>query len=61
LRYVVTVNASLDGTTHRLGKRQLSYFEEDRIRGLPGARSASATEFIRLALCRNVLIGWASV
>lgn len=47
---VVTVNVSLDGTTHQLGKRQLPYFEEvlDRIRSLPGVRSASATEFLPL-------------
>jgi putative ABC transport system permease protein len=47
---IVTVNVSLDGTTHQLGKRQLPYFEEvlDRIRGLPGVRSVSATEFLPL-------------
>ena len=47
---VVTVNVSLDGTTHQLGKTQLPYFEEvlDRIRSLPGVRSASATEFLPL-------------
>jgi hypothetical protein len=47
---VVTVNVSLDGTTHQLDKRQLPYFEEvlDRIRNLPGVRSASATEFLPL-------------
>jgi putative ABC transport system permease protein len=47
---VVTVNVSLDGTTHQLGKRQLPYFEEvlDRIRSLPEVRSASATEFLPL-------------
>jgi putative ABC transport system permease protein len=46
----VTVNVSLDGTTHQLDKRQLPYFEEvlDRIRKLPGVRSASATEFLPL-------------
>jgi putative ABC transport system permease protein len=47
---VVTVNVSLDGTTHQLDKRQLPYFEEvlDRIRNLPGVHSASATEFLPL-------------
>lgn len=47
---VATVNVSLDGTTHQLDKRQLPYFEEvlDRIRKLPGVRSASATEFLPL-------------
>ncbi len=47
---VVTVGVSLDGTTHQLDKRQLPYFEEalDRIRRLPGVRSASATEFLPL-------------
>lgn len=47
---VVTVNISLDGTTHQLGKRQFPYFEVvlDRIRSLPGVRSASATEFLPL-------------
>jgi predicted permease len=47
---VVTVAVSLDGTTHRLDKRQLPYFEEvlDRIRSLPGVRAASATEFLPL-------------
>ena len=47
---VVTVGVSLDGTTHQLDKRQLPYFEEalERIRRLPGVRSASATEFLPL-------------
>jgi putative ABC transport system permease protein len=47
---VVTVNVSLDGTIHQLDKRQLPYFEEvlDRVRRLPGVRSASATEFLPL-------------
>jgi predicted permease len=47
---VVTVNVSLEGTTHQLDKRQLPYFEEvlDRIRKLPGVRTASATEFLPL-------------
>jgi putative ABC transport system permease protein len=47
---VVTIGVSLDGTTHQMDKRQLSYFEEvlDRIRRLPGVRAASATEFLPL-------------
>jgi len=47
---VVTVGVSLDGTTHQMNKRQLPYFEEalDRIRRLPGVRTASATEFLPL-------------
>ncbi|HXW57190.1 MAG TPA: ABC transporter permease [Candidatus Cybelea sp.] len=47
---VVTVSVSLDGTTHQLDKSQLPYFEEalDRIRRLPGVRTASATEFLPL-------------
>jgi putative ABC transport system permease protein len=47
---IVTVNISLDGTTHQVDKRQLPYFEEvlDRIRQLPGVRSASATDFLPL-------------
>jgi putative ABC transport system permease protein len=47
---VVTVSVSLDGTSHRTNQRQLPYFEEvlDRIRSLPGVRSASATEFLPL-------------
>jgi len=47
---IVTVAVSLDGTTHQLEKRQLPYFEEvlDRIRSLPGVRTASATEFLPL-------------
>jgi putative ABC transport system permease protein len=47
---VVTVGVSLDGTTHQLDKRQLPYFEEvlDRVRSLPGVRTASATEFLPL-------------
>jgi putative ABC transport system permease protein len=47
---VVTAGVSLEGTTHQLDKRQLPYFEEvlDRIRSLPGVRSASATEFLPL-------------
>ncbi|HMH08976.1 MAG TPA: FtsX-like permease family protein, partial [Terriglobales bacterium] len=47
---VVTVGVSLDGTTHQMEKRQLPYFEEvlDRVRSLPGVRTASATEFLPL-------------
>jgi len=47
---IVTVSVSLEGTTHQLEKRQLSYFEEvlDRVREIPGVRSASATEFLPL-------------
>ena len=47
---VVTVSVSLDGTTHQMDKRQLPYFEQvlDRIRSLPGVRTASATEFLPL-------------
>jgi len=47
---VVTVGVSLDGTAHQTAKRQLAYFDEvlDRIRRLPGVRTASATEFLPL-------------
>jgi putative ABC transport system permease protein len=47
---IMTVNISLDGTSHQLDKRELPYFEEvlDRIRQLPGVRSASATDFLPL-------------
>jgi predicted permease len=49
-RGIVTVNVSLDGTTHQTAKQRLHYFEEvlARIRNLPGVRSASATEFLPL-------------
>jgi predicted permease len=45
---LVTVNVSLEGTTHQLDNRRLAYFQEAlaRIRRLPGIRSASATEFL---------------
>jgi len=45
---LVTVNVSLEGTTHDAGGRRLAYFQEAlaRIRRLPGVRSASATEFL---------------
>jgi putative ABC transport system permease protein len=47
---IVTASVSLDGSDQQLNKRQLAYFEEviDRIRQLPGVRSASATEFLPL-------------
>jgi putative ABC transport system permease protein len=47
---VVTVGVSLAGRTHQTAKRQLAYFDEvlDRIRRLPGVRTASATEFLPL-------------
>ena len=50
IKGIVTVGVSLEGTTHQLNKRQLAYFEEvlDRVRGLPGVRAASATEFLPL-------------
>jgi len=50
VRNLVTVNVSLEGTTHQLDKRQLPYFEEvlNRIRHLTGVRAASATEFLPL-------------
>ncbi len=49
-RGIVTVNVSLDGTTHQTNKQRLHYFEEvlARLRNLPGVRSASATEFLPL-------------
>jgi putative ABC transport system permease protein len=50
VRNLVTVNVSLEGTTHQLDNRQLPYFEEvlNRIRQLTGVRAASATEFLPL-------------
>jgi len=47
---VVTAGVSLDGTTYELEKHRLPYFEDvlGRIRGLPGVRAASATEFLPL-------------
>ena len=47
---LVTASVSLDGTTRGANGRQLPYFEEalDRIRRLPGVRSASETEFLPL-------------
>lgn len=45
---LVTVNVSLEGTTHQLDDRRLAYFQEAlaRIRRLPAVRSASETEFL---------------
>lgn len=50
VKQVVTVNVSLDGTTHQLDKTQLPYFEDvlARVRRLPEVRAASATEFLPL-------------
>jgi putative ABC transport system permease protein len=47
---LVTVSVSLAGTTRGVKGHQLPYFEEtlDRIRRLPGVRSASETEFLPL-------------
>ncbi len=47
---LVTVSVSLMGTTHTGEGRGLAYFEDllERIRRLPGVRSASATEFLPL-------------
>ena len=47
---IATVSVSLDGTNYQSDDRQLPYFEEvlDRVRRLPGVRSASATEFLPL-------------
>jgi putative ABC transport system permease protein len=47
-RGLVTVNVSLEGTTHQLDDRRLAYFQEAlaRIRRLPGVHSASSTEFL---------------
>jgi hypothetical protein len=47
---LVTVNVSLQGTSHQGGGRSLAYFQEalTRVRRLPGVRSASATEFLPL-------------
>ena len=47
---LVTVNVSLEGTTHQGAGRGLAYFQEAlaRLRRLPGVRSASATEFLPL-------------
>jgi putative ABC transport system permease protein len=47
---IITASVSLASTTYQLDKRQLPYFEEvlDRVRRLPGVRTASATEFLPL-------------
>jgi putative ABC transport system permease protein len=47
---LLTVNVSLQGTTHQGGARGLAYFAEalGRVRRLPGVQSASATEFLPL-------------
>jgi len=47
---LVTVNVSLEGTTHEEESRALAYFEEAlaRIRRLPGIHSASATASLPL-------------
>jgi predicted permease len=47
---VVTASVSLDGTVRDKSGLRLQYFEEvlDRLRHLPGVRSASATEFLPL-------------
>jgi len=49
-RSLITVNVSLEGTTHQNPGSRLAYFEEAlaRVRRLPGVRSASATEFLPL-------------
>jgi putative ABC transport system permease protein len=47
---IATVSVSLGSTTHQGPGQELAYFEEvlDRVRQLPGVRSASATEFLPL-------------
>jgi hypothetical protein len=47
---VVTVNVALSGTVYDTGERRFGYVEEalDRVRRLPGVRSASLTEFLPL-------------
>jgi len=47
-RGLVTVNVSLEGTVYETEERRFRYFQEalDRVRRLPGVRSASATEFL---------------
>lgn len=49
-RGLVTVSASLEGTTHEQTRQQLAYFEEvlSRIRGLPDIQSASVTNSLPL-------------
>lgn len=50
MKRLVTVSVSLDGTTRGVEGHKLPYFEQalDRIRRLPGVRSASETEFLPL-------------
>lgn len=50
LKGVVTVNVSLNGTTHQTNAQCLAYFQQalERLRRLPGVRSASATESLPL-------------
>lgn len=50
LKGIVTVNVSLNGTTHQTDAQCLAYFQQalDRVRRLPGVRSASATESLPL-------------
>ena len=61
---LLTVNVSLQGTTHQGGGRSLAYFEEalGRVRRLPGVQSASATEFLPIYATgghwRRVRRGW---
>ncbi|MEI9973056.1 MAG: ABC transporter permease [Ignavibacteriota bacterium] len=47
---LVTVNVSLEGTAFQADASRVGYFEEalDRIRRVPGVRSASSTEFLPL-------------
>ncbi|HEY2017768.1 MAG TPA: ABC transporter permease [Bryobacteraceae bacterium] len=47
---LVTVNVSLEGTSHQTGASCLAYFQDAlaRVRRLPGIRSASATEYLPL-------------
>jgi putative ABC transport system permease protein len=54
---VVTVNVSLEGTPYGSDASRLAFFQEalERIRRLPGVRSASSTEF--LPLYANMFMG----
>jgi hypothetical protein len=47
---MVTVNVSLEGTTHQADESRFDYFQEAlaRVRRLPGVHSVSATEFLPL-------------
>jgi putative ABC transport system permease protein len=47
---IATASVSLGNTTHQGREQEQAYFEEvlDRVRQLPGVRSASATEFLPL-------------